>query len=124
MNDVINDIEHHEIGKNMSYEWSQVKEKSIFIRKEPTINEKIDFIYRTLKAQQRNNRIKLSIKITIFLWILYVIFIYIPQMTQTKIDELKSNISSIISEQISSFAKPIIEDLTQDFMGDRNQIQN
>gem|GEM_PF-5246969 len=49
-----------------------------------------------------------------------MIFIYIPQMTQTKIDELKSNISSIISEQISSFAKPIIEDLTQDFMGDRN----
>lgn len=120
MNDLTNDIEHQEIGKNISSEWNQVKEKSIFIRKEPTINEKIDFIYRTLKTQQRNNRIKLSIKITIFLWILYVIFIYIPQMTQTKIDELKSNISSIISEQISSFAKPIIEDLTQDFMGDRN----
>ena len=41
--------------------------KSIQIRKEPTINEKIDFIYKTLKTQQRNNRIKLTIKMLIFL---------------------------------------------------------
>lgn len=95
--------------------------KSIQIRKEPTINEKIDFIYKTLKTQQRNNRIKLTLKMLIFLWILYFVFIYVPQMTQSKIDELKSNITSIISEQISSFARPIIKDLTQDFMEEKTQ---
>lgn len=98
-----------------------VEHPIISIRKEPTINEKIDFIYRTLKTQQRNYRIKLWIKLIIFLWFLYLIFLYIPQMTQHKIDELKGNISTVISEQVSSFAKPIIKDLTQDLMGEQTE---
>lgn len=115
----------HEQNENIKAQIEEIKpiveHPIISIRKEPTINEKIDFIYRTLKTQQRNYRIKLGIKLVIFLWLLYVIFIYIPQMTQHKIDEFKGNISTVISEQVSSFAKPIIKDLTQDFMEEQTE---
>jgi len=80
------------------------------------LEEKIDYIYKTLKSQKRNSRIWFLIKIIIFFTIFYSIYIYIPQLSQDKIDSMKEK----LIWTISSFVGPIAKDMATDMMKDIN----
>lgn len=94
------------------WEHLSILEKEImFLKKKsaPTLWEKIDFIYITLKAQQRNARIKLFIKILLFLYGLYFILYYLPNLPQKMVDDFKNG----IWENVSSLVSPIVENVVK-----------
>lgn len=82
----------------------------------PTLEEKIDYIYTHLKAQKRNARIKLSLKIFVIIAIYYFVVMIYPTIPQEKIEGIKSDVSKMISSQVSAIAKPMIEDITNDMV--------
>lgn len=84
----------------------------------PTLEEKIDYIYAHLKAQKRNSRIKLFLKIFVIIAIYYFVVMIYPTIPKEKIEGIKSDVSKMISTQVSSLAKPIIEDITKDMVKD------
>lgn len=92
--------------------------KNIRIWDWPTLDEKIDYIYKTLKAQKRNYKIKLWFKLFILLLLAYLFFFYIPSLPKEKIDELKSKVQTIIKENVSNIVTPMVKDLTKDILKD------
>jgi len=109
--------------KNSSNEVEEIKnnlKKRDFLKPkwEPTIWDKIDYIYKTLKAEKRNSRIKFIFKLTIFFVIFYFIFFYIPSIPQKVVDNFTKEIGESISSWVGNFIKPILKDFTLDMIED------
>lgn len=125
-NDILNQNNQQKVGISASQIPTQTpaaptrvqETKWVRIGNGPTLEEKIDYIYAHLKAQKRNARIKLFLKIFIVIAIYYFVVMIYPTIPQEKIEGVKSDISKMISTQVSSLAKPIIEDITKDMVKD------
>ncbi len=96
--------------------------KNIRIWDEATLDEKIDFIYKTLQAQKRNGRIKLGIKVFIFSALMYFFYFYLPSLWAEKMNALKTEIQNIVSKKITETVTPMVKTLTQDMLKDMNKI--
>jgi uncharacterized membrane protein (DUF485 family) len=72
-----------------------------------TSDQKLDYIYKTLRNQKRLFILKIFFKILIFIWILYFIFIIIPSYNKDKIYK-------DISKNISDLIIPIVTDMVKD----------
>lgn len=94
--------------------------KNIRIWDGPTLDEKIDYIYKTLKAQKRNGWIKLVLKLSIVWALVYFFYFYLPSLPQEKTNALKTEIQTIISKKISETVTPMVKTLTQDLLKDMN----
>lgn len=94
--------------------------KNIRIWDELTLEEKVDYIYKTLKAQKRNSRIKFVLKLIVFFGLIYFIFFYIPSLPEEKVDKIKNQIQTFVSEKISTIIMPIVKDLTKNMLKDMN----
>ncbi len=89
-----------------------------FTKQELSQEEKVDYIFNTLKAQKRNARIQLAFKVAILLGVFYFFFIYIPSLPQENKTAFKETVTNFISSQISEIAKPMIEDISKDMIND------
>lgn len=98
-----------------------ISTKNIRIWNWPTLDEKIDFIYKELKSQKRNSRIKLFIKIFIIAIIYYTIFVYLPTLPQEKTDNYKKIATDFISNRVSTIAMPIVQDMTSKMVNDMSK---
>ncbi len=90
--------------------------KSIKIWTWPSLEEKIDFIYKELKNQRRNRRINYFIKFLFFTWIIYLVFFYIPNMSESIKKEIEWKISNYISQTVWGLMKNMASDMTQDLI--------
>ena len=99
---------------------NNLKKEKLFLRKnkELTIWEKIDFIYKTIKAEKRNYKIKFTLKIIMGIVIFYFIIFYIPSIPQKVVDNFTKEVWEGISNSIWNFIKPFIEDITLDILKD------
>jgi uncharacterized membrane protein YvbJ len=94
--------------------------KNIKIGGSPSLEEKIDYIYKTMKYERRMRAFWSTIKILIVLFILGFIFIYIPSLPPEKVKEYQEKISNTISEKMSTFVTPIVKSMTEDMIKDMN----
>jgi hypothetical protein len=78
------------------------KIKNSKLLEEPSLEEKIDYIYKTLKYQRRTYYIKITFKIILVLILLYSVFIYIPSLPKKTVEALKTQTQEIISKNIKS----------------------
>lgn len=70
--------------------------------------DKLDFIYRELKAQKRNRIFNLCLKLTVF-W--FTIFLYITYIHWMNKQELTKEVSKILWEMIRPVAKDMATDI-------------
>lgn len=102
----------------LNYENEINSTKNIRIWNQPTLEEKIDFMYNELKSQKRNSRLKIFFKVFIIIAIYYFIVMYLPTLPQEKIEWYKKQATDFISTQVSSIATPIVQDMTNKMMKD------
>lgn len=88
--------------------------KNIKISSTPSFEEKIDYIYNSLKADKRNKRIKNFIKIIVLLILVYWVYFYLPSLAAEKKDEYKQKVTTFLSKNISEFIWPIVQNVVQD----------
>jgi competence protein ComGC len=94
--------------------------KNIKIGWSPSLEEKIDYIYKTMKYERRMKTFKWVIKLLIFLWILYLLFIYIPSLPKEKIESYQEKVSNFMKERVTKFITPMVKDMTEDMLKDMN----
>ena len=92
--------------------------KDIKISWNPSLEEKIDYIYKSLKAQKRNAYIKWFFKILIFWLLVFFLFYFLPNLPQEKKDFYTEKFTNIVSERLSEFITPIVKDVTWDVVKD------
>ncbi len=80
-------------------------------------DEKIEFIFKELRAQKRTRILNLFLKISIF-W--FIIFLYMTYIHWVSKEELIKDISIIFWELI----KPIVNDLANEMIKNNEQIIN
>jgi len=76
--------------------------------------QKIDYIYKSLKRQERWSYFKNILKILILIGFIYIYF-------NVDMDKIISDISAKIAPQMSSFIEPISQDLINNMMNDMNK---
>lgn len=111
-NDILSSIENNNLNNFSTLE----KTKNIRIWNELTLEEKIDYIYKTLKFQKKLKNFKLFWKLFILIWLIYLFLFYIPSISQQKTDQFKSDINKFIATQVSQIAKPLVEEITKDMV--------
>lgn len=87
-----------------------------FSKKEFSQEEKIDYIFHTLKAQKRNTRIKYIIIFLFFMYGYYFFILILPSLPEEQKSEFKNKITNFISTQVLEIAKPMIEDISKDMI--------
>lgn len=92
--------------------------KDIKISWNPSLEEKIDYIYKSLKAQKRNAYIKWFFKILIFWLLVFFLFYFLPNLPQEKKDFYTEKFTNIVSKRLSEFITPIVKDVTWDVVKD------
>lgn len=102
--DIIND-------DNTALDTAQIK-----IWNHKTLEEKIDFIYKELKAQKRNRQFKFFFKIAIFATIIYLVFFYLPNMSETIKKDLETKLSWYITQTVGWLIKNMTQDMTEDMI--------
>lgn len=74
-----------------------------------TSQEKIDYIYDIIKREQQYKKLQLWMKIFWYVFILFVVFIYIPYYINSKIEKMKESIPSINTLEFSESLKWWVE---------------
>lgn len=92
--------------------------KDIKISWNPSLEEKIDYIYKSLKAQKRNAYIKAFLKVLVFWLLVFFLFYFLPNLPQEKKDFYTEKFTNIVSERLSEFITPIVKDVTWDVVKD------
>ncbi len=80
--------------------------------------DKIDYIYKTLKAQKLQRIISKTIKILLFFWILFLIFIYIPNLPSDQKESFSNSLKNYMINNVTEIVKPMVEDMTKDLTND------
>lgn len=83
---------------------------------EPTLEEKINYIYTVLRRQHKIYIFMLVIKILFFIFFLSGLLYIIPAFTSTENTDLKNKILQMFSSQVSNIAKPIVENVANDIV--------
>lgn len=94
--------------------------KNIKISWNPSLEEKIDYIYKTLKTDKRNRRIKTFIKVLLLIVLVYGVYIYLPSLATDKKDEYKEKFTNFLSKNISELVWPIVQNVVQDTVKNMN----
>lgn len=74
-------------------------------KSEITLEEKVDYIYNSLKKQQRNQKIKNILLSFLCLVLIWFIFFYIPYYINSQIEKLKNVLPKIGNWQITDMVK-------------------
>lgn len=93
------------------------EKKQIYALDKQTL-DKIDYIYKTLKAQKLQKTISKTIKFLLFFWILFLIFIYIPNLSPDKKEVFSNALKNYMINNITEIVKPMVEDMTKDLTND------
>lgn len=80
-----------------------------------TTEEKIDYIFRELKAQKRTRILKVLLRISILWFMIFLYFEYIHSID-------KEIIINNVSEIIWDIVKPIAENMVNDMLNNTNSI--
>lgn len=72
--------------------------------------EKIDYIYTTLKKEQKAKKIKFFVKTLFYIVLLFAFYLYIPYLINSKINEIKTSLTpNINQESISNWLEKLKE---------------
>lgn len=82
------------------------KDFYVKLRNTPDTEEKIDYIYKTLKRQRRLLFVKIFFRILLISFVLYVLF-YMPPETKGK---MLQQFQDILVERISKISQPIVDE--------------
>lgn len=82
------------------------KDFYVKLRNTPDTEEKIDYIYKTLKRQRRFAFVKIFFRILLIVLVLYVLF-YMPPETKGK---MLQQFQDILVERISKISQPIVDE--------------
>lgn len=74
-------------------------------KSEITLEEKVDYIYNSLKKEQRNQKIKNILLGILCLVLIWFIFFYIPYYINSQIEKLKNAFPKIGNWQITDMVK-------------------
>lgn len=85
------------------------KDFYVKLRNSPDMEEKIDYIYATLKRQRRVWYFKLMLRLLLIAWVVYFM-IYLPQETKGQISQ---KFQEILSQKVSQISQPIIDQTLQ-----------
>ncbi len=76
-----------------------------------TESEKVDKIFKILKAQERNNRISFVLKWALRLFVIYYLFVLYWVFVNNSNPELKEKIMTPLKTLVTSIAEPIVNEL-------------
>ncbi len=80
-----------------------------------TSEQKLDYIYKTLRNQKRFFILKIFFKILIFIWIIYFVFIIIPSYNK---DKLYNDVSKRLSDLIIPIVTDMVKEMNLEWWSD------